>query len=96
MEALVFVGSTVDNQIKFGKLSSFSRQDFKDRRLFEPKRSKSAKLLDSGFKTNKFKVINIPLLRIFNQLFESSLTKADVEIENVLFVVPVRPQVSLL
>mgnify|MGYP000340704484 CR=1 FL=1 len=88
MEAFVFVGSVSNSKIRFAKLSHFNRSDFKQERF--------AKKTSLPKQLNGFRLINTQLLRIFNQLFESTLIKTDVEIENVLFVVPVKPQVSLL
>jgi hypothetical protein len=87
MEALLFVGSVNSNKITFGKLSYFNRSDFKQQST--TKTMHPARL-------NGFRLINMQLLRIFNQLFVSSNNDTSVSVENVLFVVPIRERVTLL
>ena len=87
MEALLFVGAVNSNKITFGKLSYFNRSDFKQQTV-----RKTAHMARS----NCFRLINMQLLRIFNQLFVSSNSNTSVSVENVLFVVPIRERVTLL
>jgi hypothetical protein len=87
MEALLFVGAVNSNKITFCKLSYFNRSDFKQQ---------SANKKVHLARLNGFRLINMQLLRIFNQLFVSSNNDTSVSVENVLFIVPIRDRVTLL
>lgn len=88
MEAFVFVGSVSNSKIRFAKLSHFNRSDFKQERF--------AKKTSLPKQLNGFRLINTQLLRIFNQLFITDNSDKFVDTENVLFIIPIREQVTLL
>lgn len=88
MEAFVFVGSVSSNKIRFAKLSHFNQSYFKQ--------EQSTRKISLPKQLNGFRLINMQLLRIFNQLFVSSNNDTSVSVENVLFVVPIRERVTLL